>query len=96
MYASLTTFKTTPGKRAEAEKVANQLFLTIKSMKGFKSVVYFGDSDNNEYGSLYTWETKEDLETAYSSVLPKLRELIGPIAAEPPVRRVYEVYEPKV
>ena len=95
MYASLTTIKTSPGKRADIEKVADQLFSMVKGMKGFKSVVYFGDDDNNEYGSLYVWEIKEDLEAAYSVTGPKSGELLGPLAVEPPVRRVYEVYEPK-
>ena len=95
MYASLTTIKMSPGKRAEAEKVADQMLPIVKGMKGFKSVVYFGDDENNEYGGLYVWETKEDLEAAYSVTGPKLQEMLGPYAIEPPVRRVYEVYEPK-
>ncbi len=95
MYVSLTTFKTAPGKRAECEGLADKLFPIIKAMKGFKNVVYLGDSDNNEYGSLYTWETKEDLEAAYSSIQPKLQEALGPLVIEPPVRKIYEVYEPK-
>ena len=94
MYASLTTFKTAPGKRAEAEGVASIAYAAMSSMKGFKSVVYFGDSDTNEYGALYTWETKEDLDTAYNLIRPKLTEALGPLAVEPPVRKVYEVYEP--
>ena len=95
MYASLTMFKTAPGKRAEAEGLVDKVYPVIKAMKGFKSVIYFGDSDNNVYGALYTWETKEDLDAAYSSIQPKLQEMLGPLAIEPPVRRIYEVYEPK-
>jgi len=95
MYASLTTFKTAPGKRAECEGLTDKLFPIMKGMKGFKSVVYFGDPDNNEYGTFYTWETKEDLEAAYNLIQPKLQEALGPLAIEPPVRKIYEVYEPK-
>ena len=95
MYASLTTFKTAPGKRAEAEKVADQAFAAIKDMKGFNSVVYLGDTDNNEYGAFYLWETKEDLEAAWNMIMPKLQEALKPLAIEPPVRRIFEVYEPK-
>ncbi len=95
MYASLTTFKTTPGKRAECEGLADKLFPIMKGMKGFKSVVYFGDSDNNVYGTFYTWETKEDLEAAYNLIQPKLQEALGPLVIEPPVRKIYEVHEPK-
>ena len=95
MYASLTTFKTAPGKRTECEGLADKLNTIMKGMKGFKNVVYVSDSDNNEYGALYTWETKEDLEAAYIVIQPKLQEMLGPLAVEPPVRKVYEVYEPK-
>jgi len=95
MYASLTTFKSAPGKRAECEGLADKLFSIMKGMKGFNSVVYFGDSNNNEYGSLYTWETKEDLDAAYNSIQTKLQEMLGPLAIEPPVRQIYEVYEQK-
>ena len=95
MYASLTVFKTAPGKRAEAEGLAGKVYPVISVMNGFKSVVYFGDSDSNEYGALYTWETKGDLDTAYNSIQPKLQEMLGPLAIEPPVRKVYEVFEPK-
>ncbi len=96
MYASLTTFKTMPGKRAEAVEVASKAYPVIKGMKGFKSVVYFGDPDTNEYGAFYTWETKEDLEAAYDLIKPKLQEMLGPLVVEPPVRKVYEVVEPEI
>ncbi len=95
MYASLTIFKTAPGKRAECEELADKLNAIMKGMKGFKGVVYLSDSDNNVYGALYTWETKEDLDAAYNSIQPKLQEMLGPLAIEPPVRKIYEVYEPK-
>jgi len=95
MYASLTTFKTAPGKRTEAEGLVSRVYPVIKAMKGFKNVVYFGDSDNNEYGALYTWETKEELEKAYDLIKPKLQEMLSPLAIEPPIRKVYDVYEPK-
>ncbi|MCK4863185.1 MAG: hypothetical protein KAS25_02765 [Dehalococcoidales bacterium] len=95
MYASLLTFKTAPGKRTEAEGLADAMNPVLKGMKGLKTVVYIVDSDNNEYGSFSTWETKEDLGAAINSIQPKLQELLGPIAIEPPVRKIYEVYEPK-
>ena len=95
MYASLSTFKTAPGKRNETLKVADRVFAFVKSLKGFKSVVYFGDSDNNEYGALYVWETKEDMEAAHGMATSKFPDLISSLAIEPPIRRIFEVYEPK-
>jgi len=95
MYASIMTFKTAPGKRAEAEKVADQSFAASKVMKGFKNSVYLGDNEKNEYVALYIWETKEDMEAAYNMIMPKMQEALKPLAIEPPIRNVYEVYEPK-
>ena len=95
MYASLSTFKTAPGKRDEVLKGGDQVFAFAKGMKGFKSAVYFVDYDNNEYGTLYVWETKEDLEAAFSLVMSKFQDLTNSLYIEPPVRRIYEVYEPK-
>ena len=95
MYALLMTFKTAPDKRADVEKVADQAFAQSKGMKGFKSEVYLFDTVNNEYGSLSIWETKEDMEAAISVIAPKLREAHTPLVIEPPIRRIYEVYEPK-
>ena len=95
MHASLTTYKTAPGKRAEMEGLANKIYPVMKGMKGFRSVVYLGDPDNNEYGGFYTWETREDLDAAYELIKPKLQEMLGPLAIEPPVRKVFEVFEPE-
>ena len=95
MYASLTSFKTAPDKRAEAEKVADQSFAAIQGMKGFKDSLYLGDPEKNEYTSLNIWETKEDMETAYRMIWSKMQEVLKPLAVEPPIRKVYEVYEPK-
>jgi hypothetical protein len=94
MYASLTLFKTMPGKRAEAEGVAGTAYPVMKGMKGFKSAVYFGNPDTNEYGAFYTWETKEDSDAAYDLIKPKLQEMLGPLVVELPVRKVYEVIDP--
>lgn len=96
MYAQFLLFKTAPGKRAEAEKLADQAFAVLKNAKGFKTVMYFGDLDSNEYCSLYVWETKEDLEAVSKEFMPKMQEATNALAIEPPFRRIYEVYEPKI
>ncbi len=95
MYALLMTFKTAPGKLAAVEKLADQAYAQSKGMKGFRSEVYLFDTVNNEYGSLSIWETKEDMEAAVNMIAPKLREAHQPLVIEPPIRRIYEVYEPK-
>ena len=68
----------------------------VMNLKGFISVVYFGDSDNNEYGALYVWETREDMEAAQSMGTSRFPDLISSLAVEPPVRRIFEVYLPEI
>ena len=94
MHAQLTMFKTAPGKRSEAEKLADAC-APLKAMNGFIRATYFGDYDNNEYGALYIWETKEKMEAALKEIGPKLQEATNAIASEPPFRHFYEIYEPK-
>ena len=95
MYAQIVILKTAPGKRSEAEKLADQSFAALKGVKGFKGVTYLGDDDNSEYGSLYLWETKEDLDAVMKELMPRMQEATNALAIEPPFRRIYEVYEPK-
>ncbi len=94
MYAQLFMFKTAPGKRSEAEKLADAC-APLKAMNGFCGATYFGDYDNNEYGSLYIWKTKEDMDAALTKMGPGMQEATNAIAIEPPFRRLYEVYEPE-
>ncbi|MFC1937438.1 antibiotic biosynthesis monooxygenase family protein [Chloroflexota bacterium] len=95
MYSQMVIFKTAPGKRAAAEQMADQSYAALKGIKGFKGATYFGDSDNNEYGALYLWESKEVLDAVMKEIMPKMQEATNAIAIEPPIRRLYEIYEPK-
>ena len=95
MYASLFTFKTAPGERAEAEGMADEIYSLLQGVKGFKSAVFYCHPDNDEYYSLYIWETLGDLEAAYEWIQPKLQEMVVPHIVEPPMRQIFEVYEPK-
>ena len=95
MYGQMLILKTAPGKRSEAEKVADQAFAILKGVKGFKGATYFGDPDKNEYGSFYLWETKEDLDAVMKDIMPRMQEVTNALAIEPPLRRIYEIYEPK-
>ena len=95
MYALLFTFKLGPNMRTAAEQMADQSFLGYKSMKGLKSVTYIGEDESGEYGALSIWESMEDLEAAAAILGPKTGEALANIVKEPPIRKVYEVYEPK-
>ena len=95
MYAQLFTFKLGPNMRPTAEQIADQSNSGYKSMKGCKSVTFIGEDQSGEYGALSIWESKEDLEAAAEIMRPKTEEALADIVKEPPIRKVYEVYEPK-
>ena len=52
MYAQLVMLKLGKGMRSTAEKIADQSSPTLKTLKGFKSITFFGDEEVGEYGSL--------------------------------------------
>lgn len=95
MYAQLFTFKLGPNMRQTAEQIADQSSPGYKSMKGFNSVIYLGDEESGEYGALSIWELKEDIDAAIAILRPKTEEALAGIVKEPPITKVYEVYEPK-
>jgi len=95
MYAQLFNFKLGPNMRSAAEQMADQSFTGYKSMKGFKSVTYLGEDESGEYAALSIWESKEDLEAAAAILRPKTEEALADIVKETPIRKVYDVYEPK-
>ena len=95
MYASLGTFQLGPGMRSAGEKSADQAFSLVKTLKGFKSVTFFGDTEIGEYHTLTIWDTKENAESATAIIGSKTQELMGSILKAPPTRKIFEVYEPK-
>ena len=95
MYAQLFTFQLGPNMRPAAEQIADQSFPGYKSMKGFKSVTYLGEDESGEYAALSIWESKQDLEAAAAMLRSKTEEALATIVKEPPIRKIYEIYEPK-
>ena len=95
MYAQLVMLTLGPGMRSTAGKIADQFAPALKTLKGFKRVIFIGDETTGEYGSLSLWESKEDAEAAAAVMRPKLEQAVSGIAKAPPTRRFFEVYEPK-
>jgi len=92
MYALWTIFTLGPGMRQTADKLCEQWAPVLDSLKGFKSATFIGDDSMGEYAALSLWETKEDAEAALADTGPKIKEQIGPMAKELPIRKVYEVW----
>ena len=96
MFVSLNLITIGTQMRSTAEKIADQGLSTVKTLKGFRGVTFFGDVTVGEYGSLSVWESKEDAEAAAAVMGPKVEGAVKGIATAPPTRRIYELYEPKV
>ena len=94
MYAELVMINIGPGMRPTAEKVADQLAPIYRSMKGFKGVMFIGDIEAGEYGSLSLWESKEDAEALPGAVKRQLARIVGHLSRKgPSTRRIFEVYK---
>ena len=96
MYATLTLIPIKPGMREKIEKVADNQFVVLRALNGFKSTTFLVDPDGKDCGGLTVWDSKEDAEDAWATTGPQIQEAMSEIATGPPVRRVFEVYEPKV
>lgn len=97
MYAELVMIKLGPEMRTMAERVADQLAPTYMAMKGFKGVVFIGDAEAGEYGSLSLWESREDAEALHGKMKGRLARLVGRVPkVGPDTRRIFEVYEPEM
>ncbi len=95
MYAQLLLFTIGTGMRDKAEKMADELKVAHKTLKGFKSDIFLGDDAIGEYGSLTIWETPEDIKSAMDILRPNIEKALSGIAKGAPTVRVFEVYEPK-
>ena len=95
MYAQLMMLKLGEGMRSTAENIADEALPTLKALKGFKGITFFGDVEVGEYGSFSLWESKEDAQSAAAVMGPKVEQAVKGIAKAPPTRRFYEVHEPK-
>ena len=95
MYARQLVFKSNAERRSEIEKLADQAFGFMKSLKGFISVHFLVSDDETQYSSFSLWETKDDAEAGGAAITEKTAGTLHELALEPPEFKVYEVYKPK-
>ena len=94
MYAELVMIKLGKEMRPMAERVADELAPIYKAMKGVKGVMFIGDVEAGEYGSLSLWESKEDAEALHGTMKGRLERIVGRVPKEgPDTRRIFEIYE---
>ena len=94
MYLRLITFNLEPGMRPMAERLADRFAPLLRACHGLVTVVFFANNATGEYGTLTIWESKEDVETEATIVIPRLQDALAGICAEQPIIRLYEVYKP--
>ena len=93
MYARINLLHFKPGTLDKGHERARVASAAYKALKGFKSMVFIGDDEANEFGSFSLWETKEDAEAASEGLRPRMMEEVGDLFTAPPTTRVFEVHE---
>jgi heme-degrading monooxygenase HmoA len=96
MYARITTFSMGPGSREHAERMADALAKTYKSIPGLRSVTFIANWDAAEYGSYQVWDSNEAADAALPAIRKQMEELSAGKIVGTPARRTYEIYEPKL
>lgn len=91
MYARLVRFSFGPGKRAEAQAVADEIAPLIASQAGCESVTVFGDDSDGEYGIFVLWDSAANADAAARVVRPKLDEHLSGNVQRAPETRLFEV-----
>jgi heme-degrading monooxygenase HmoA len=91
MYARLVRFSFGPGKRAEAQAIADDLAPLIASQPGCEGVTVFGDDGDGQYGIFVLWDSEANAETAARLVRPKLDDHLSDNVQGPPEARLFEV-----
>jgi heme-degrading monooxygenase HmoA len=91
MYANWVTFNLASVTHQEAEEIAKSIRLLLEPVKGFKSALFLRDDESGMVAGLVTWETKEDADTAFQTITPRVGELMKGKVKEPPKRVLFEV-----
>ncbi len=91
MYVRLVRFTFGPGKRAEAQSLADDLVPAIRAQPGCEDVVAFGDESDGEYGLYVRWDSREHADAAAGVIGPQLQQHLSGNAQGAPDIRLFEV-----
>jgi hypothetical protein len=91
MYARLVRYSLGPGKRAEAQALADHLTPLIAAQPGCAGVTIFGDESNGQGGVFVLWDSEADAMTAAGIIRPLLDEHLSGHLEDPPDTRLFEV-----
>ena len=91
MYARLVRFTFGPGKRAEAQALADDLGPQIGSLDGCSGVTVFGDETDGEYGIFVLWDSQAAADAAAGVIGPRLSKHLAGTSLGAPDIRLFEV-----
>jgi heme-degrading monooxygenase HmoA len=94
-YITIGSLTLSPGKRPEAERIADEGAPLFAEMPGFESVTYFIDEEANEYGAVSIWASREEAQQAFEVLTPQFEQVFGDMLQSPIKTHVYEIYEHK-
>lgn len=95
MYANQIMFTLGPGKRPLADQLAADFAPLLAQREGFQAVTFLADDEIGEYGALVVYSTKEDADSTFELLSPRLRQAIEEVTQEHPTRRLFEIVEAK-
>ena len=91
MFARLVLFKLELGMRETANEIAADIGPQIRELSGCKSVTFFGDDTDGQYGLFVLWESQEHADSAAGIIGPQLMSHLAGKVTEEPSRRLYNV-----
>lgn len=91
MKARLVRFSFGPGKRSEAQALADHIAPLIASQPGCGGVTIFGDDSDGQYGLFVLWDSHASADAAAEVVAPRLLEhYVGNVQGDPE-QRLFDV-----
>lgn len=94
-YLTLGLLKLKPGNRPAAEQIADQGAPGMAQQPGFESATFFLDEEQNVYGAVSFWSSRETAEQANTVLTPQFEQAFGGLMDGSIDSRVYEIYEHK-
>jgi hypothetical protein len=91
VYVRLVRFTLGPGKRADAQALADDLAPQIAAQPGCESVTIFGDDGDGHYGLFVLWESQAHADEASGVIGPQLAQHLAGKAQGPPEMGLFEV-----
>jgi hypothetical protein len=91
LYARLVRFTFRPGKRVEAQALADDLAPQIEALDGCSGVTVFGDEADGEYGIFVLWDSQAAADAAAGVISPQLSKHLAGSSLGAPDIRLFEV-----